>query len=113
MLLSTEPPAPIAVRRPGVSSPLAGGMANSASTIRVAGCFFVQPAGAVSVSFPSPMVNVRSPAGLSWREQQQRVQIERQKQRQMQRAVRMAMSPECGVMSADGKPRSCRLPSSF
>src|SRR5262245_45519332 len=55
-LSSTEPPAPIAVRRPAVSSPWAGGIANSTSTMRLAGSFLVQLAGAVSSSFPSPMV---------------------------------------------------------
>src|SRR5437762_10746131 len=58
MLLWTEPPAPMAVRRPGAASPLAGGTANSASTIRLAGSFFVQLAGAVSVNLPSPMAKV-------------------------------------------------------
>src|SRR5262245_9680304 len=66
MLVSISPPAPMAVRRPGASSPLAGGTEYSASTMLFAGLALVQPAGVVNVSFSLPMVNEPPGAALSW-----------------------------------------------
>src|SRR5688572_21822550 len=56
MFASTEPPAPIAVMRPGSLSPSTGGVSNSCSTIRLLGFLRTHSLGVLSTTFPTARV---------------------------------------------------------